>query len=366
MNQVVSKVGIHCVGPARTGYGAFLQTINNAGRMLSIVKCRDDFGAIDEPLALWPDVLTVGAKTEWDDAGYDVTQAYNRIMAAASQKPGIKYWEYLNERNGDWVQQADLYIALLPMLRAAGLRLCMFNCASGTPEYPGIDDTGYREIKRACKFALDGGYDALLGLHEYQSDGGTTGRYESLADYLEDYRALIPIAITEYGYETYHGTAQHMAMLEQNDPMYMRDPRVIGCADWTLGGGGWAGSNYQRDLPAMADYIATVAPVVVPPIDPPPDPVAESYDGACVGANESIIDANGDEWRLDSTVPRNPDAGYPVLYNGAQYHGGQAEMIMYSSRDVLVINTRFEVYRAVPNAPWWVRVDYEPVKVGVL
>ena len=236
--MIISKVGIHSVGDKRSGYGPFLRTIQAAGRQLSLVKCRDNFGAIDEALALWPEIVTIGAMTEWDDAGYSVDIAYDRIIEAAALNPGIKYWEYFNERNGDWAQQADLYIALMPRLRDAGLRLCVFNCASGTPQYPAIDDEGYREIKRVCKLVKAGGYDAILGLHEYESEGDTIGRYIVLADYLEDYQALIPIAITEYGYETYPGGAEHLEMLKRNDPIYMADSRVIGCADWTLGGGG--------------------------------------------------------------------------------------------------------------------------------
>jgi hypothetical protein len=52
----------------------------------------------------------------------------------------------------------------------------------------------------------------------------------------------------------------------------MADSRVIGCADWTIGGGGWGGSNYQFDLLLMAEYIATVEPVEVAPIDLPIEP----------------------------------------------------------------------------------------------
>jgi hypothetical protein len=350
MNQVVSKVGIHCIGPKRDGYGAFLQTINNAGRKLSIVKVRDNFGAIDEPLALWPDVLTVGAMTDFDRLPFDVGE----FIARARLNPKVKYWEVLNEDDASqtYAAKADLYISILPILKAAGLRLCMFNCSTGTPPYPSEDGgVSYREIARACKYALDGGYDALLGLHEYESSGGTIGRYKALADYLEDYRALIPIVITEYGYETYPGTSQHMAMLTQNDPLYMRDPRVIGCADWTLGGGGWAGSNYQRDLPAMADYIAHVAPVVVPPPDPEPEP--ESYNGATVGAHIVIIDANGSAWWLDVDAPRNPDAGYPVMRDELQHYGGLAERIEYRDHAVYVVNAKRETYRA--TATGWVR-----------
>jgi hypothetical protein len=352
MSEVVSKVGIHCIGDKRDGYGPFLQTIAAAGRRLSVVKCRDNFGAMDEPLALWPDVLTIGAMTEWDDAGYNVIEAYNRILMASIQNPKVKYWEYLNERNGDWQQQADLYIALLPMLRSVGLRLCMFNCATGTPQYPDIDDTGYREIKRACKFAKDGGYDALLGLHEYESGGGTIGRYQVLAEYLEDYRALIPIAVTEYGFETYPGYLQHMGMLTSNDPLYMADPRVVGCADWTLGGGGWAGSNYQADLPAMADYIANVAPVVVPPPDPDPDPI-RTYERVAWLVPPSVVygDAKYNTIALAAkqsrgTVTASADDAFAVVPN-------------CTKRTVVVYNV--SEYGGIVALEDWVRTYYAPV-----
>lgn len=296
MNEVISKAGIHCVGPRRNGYGPFCQTIADAGRHLSLVKVRDDFGAVDQPLALWPDVLCIGVKTDWDGGPFNAQTAANNIIAAHAQKPVIHYWEYLNEINGLYSEQADFYIALMPLLKAAGIGLVMFSCASGTPPKPGetvsllsrikaaalearlalitksmtarikrqlsaVAETPYEAIARACKYAKDNGYDVLLAVHEYNSDGGTIGRFKVLADYLEAHGALIPIIITEYGFETHPGDAQFMAMIRANDPIYMADRRVIGCAAWTLGGGGWQGSNYENALPQLGEYIATVQPI---------------------------------------------------------------------------------------------------------
>src|SRR5512135_2122469 len=102
MATVVSKIGVHCIGAKRDGYGAFLANLNAAGRQLSLVKVRDDFGAIYEPLTLWPDLITIGAKTDWDDADYNVDTAYARITDAHRLNPKIKYWEYFNERNGEY------------------------------------------------------------------------------------------------------------------------------------------------------------------------------------------------------------------------------------------------------------------------
>lgn len=273
MNQVVSKVAIHCQGPARNGYGDFLKKINAAGRRLPFVKVRDDFGAVDEALGLWPDMSTIGAVTEWDGADYNVDLAFDRITTASLNNPKIKYWEYFNERNGDYAQQADLSVDLMTRLKPLGIGLCIFNCASGTPPYPDEDGgEAYEQIARACKFAIENQCKVILGLHEYESSGGTIGRFKPLADYLESHGALIPIAITEYGFETHPGDTKFMSAIKANDPIYMADDRVLGCAAFTLGGGGWSGSNYQTALPALGDYVASV-----PPFTPPPPPVVTTH-----------------------------------------------------------------------------------------
>jgi len=324
MSEVVSSVGIHCVGDKRTGYGPFLQAIYAGGRRLSLVKVRDNFGAVDEPLLLWPDTLCIGVKTEWDGGPLNAQDAANKIIAARAQKPVIHYWEYLNEMNGIYSEQADFYIALMPLLAQAGIGLVMFSCASGTPPIPfetqslgarvssffneiglalhtrsmtarlkrqlseAASETPYEAIARACKFAKDNHYNVILGVHEYESSGGTIGRFETLADYLEYHSALLTIAITEYGYETHPGDSQFMTMIRANDPIYMADPRVVGCAAWTLGGGGWGDSNFQTALPALGEYIATVSPVT------PPPPPADEFVGHFNDETGELISADPD------------------------------------------------------------------------
>ena len=260
---VISKIGVHCVGPRRTGYGAFLQTIKAAGRRLSVVKCRDDFGAAYEAKQYWPDVLTVGAFTQFDGLNFD----YAKFVSLAKRNPWIDYWEVLNEINGQWVDQANLYISLMPRFRADGLRLAMFSCASGTPPLPSEDGgAAYSEIARACKEATFHRYDAILCLHEYVSVG-TIGRYVALRDYLVARGAMLPLVISEWGYETHPGDTQLLDTVRRYDTLYMSDEWVEGCATWTLGGGGWGASNYERALTQLAQHIATVAPVTPPPVD---------------------------------------------------------------------------------------------------
>lgn len=266
-NVAVSAIGINCIGGNRTGFGPFLDTINAAVRRLAVAVDYDDFGAALECKTLWPDIMTVGMLTS-TDFGFD----YAALVTKARQNPHIDYWCVYNEIGGQdaatYGRMADDYIALMPKMKADGLRLGMFSTASGTPPLPSEDGGAcYDQIARACKFAKDNGYDAILCVHEYQSSG-TIGRYKHLADWMESRGALLPIVVSEFGFETHPGDAMFMGMVQANDPVYMVDKRVIGCGTWILGGGGWAGSNYATALPQLGQYIATVKPI--DPIDPPP------------------------------------------------------------------------------------------------
>ena len=258
-NLVVSKCGLHSINTSHPGYGTLLQTVNAAGRKLSLVKCRDNFGPAFEAAQLWPDVLTIGAQTAYDGFPFD----YAKFKTTALLNPHIKYWEVFNEQNGVWVEQADLYISLLPQFAADGLRLCAFNCASGTPQYPHIDPLPYQQIKRVCDFAKERGYDMLLGLHEYGTGADLIGRYKVLADYLG--ASCPPIVITEYGkIEAGNITpAELLPYIANNDQADMRDPRLLGRALWTMGG--WV--NIEASFVELADYLATVAPVEPVPTD---------------------------------------------------------------------------------------------------
>lgn len=262
--DVVSKIGVCSVGGNRTGYGAFLQTVKAAGRRVSVVVCYDDFGAAFEAKQTWPEILTVGMLTS-TDYGFD----YAELKRKAQLNPWIDYWCVYNEIGGqsasEYARQADDYIALMPRMAADGIRLGMFSLASGTP--PTLAEDGgacYAEIARACKFAVDNHIDALLCVHEYI---GGMGRYRNLIDYLVPRGAMLPLVVTEWGDVTFHGTAQMMDMIRANDPLYMGNQWVEGCANWAVGGGGWAGSNWSAAFPEVGQYIATVAPVVAPPPD---------------------------------------------------------------------------------------------------
>ena len=255
-NIGVSKCGLHSINDKHPGYGTLLQTINAAGRKLAVVKCRDNFGPAFEARQLWPDVLTIGAQTAFDGFPFN----YAKFKATALLNPHIDYWEVLNEINGAWIEQADLYISLMQQFAADGLRLCAFNCATGTPQYPHIDPLPYQQIKRVCDFAKERGYDMLLGLHEYGTGADLIGRYKVLADYLG--ASCPPIVITEYGkIEAGNITPNELIpYIAANDQADMPDARLRGRALWTMGG--WV--NIEESFTELGDYLATVEPVVVP------------------------------------------------------------------------------------------------------
>lgn len=258
----ISKVGIHSVGPKRGGYGEFLQALLMAGRKPAVIKCRDDFGAALEAKQFWPDVLTIGAFTLFDGMEFD----YSDFKRHASLNPWIDYWEVHNEINGLWLAQTEHYIDLMPRFASDGFGLVMYNCAEGTPQYPELGGGyAYNQIARACLFAKQNGFKVMLGLHEYGYGIDHVGRYKRLADHLDSIGALLPIVRTEYA-PTESGTMSTQAFIDwirANDPI--NDPRIVGDACWTIGGG-WF--DISPHLEALADYVISVdAPAPVPPPD---------------------------------------------------------------------------------------------------
>lgn len=275
MTPYISKLGVHSVGSKQTGYGEFLKTINAAGRRLSLVKCRDSFGAAFEAKQMWPDLLTIGAMTSWDDSGYDENQAFNKIMAVAEKNKHITHWEFFNERNGDWNLQADLYHKLMPMLERVGLKLCAFNCATGTPQYPQLDGgVAYSAIASVARRASQGGH--LIGLHGYGNDKkNQLLRYRDLHDYLVAHGAACDFALTEFGPEEawFPGVPLFMNWCVDIDQDLMKDHYLVGAALWTLGGAGWQAVNFEKALHDFTDseqvyldeYIAKINSIPVPP-----------------------------------------------------------------------------------------------------
>lgn len=294
MTPYISKLTVHSLGGRRTGYGEFLRTIQAAGRRLPFVKCRDDFGPGYEAKQLWPDMPVVGAITNWDDERYDVKRLYNLILAKAAQNTHVTHWEVYNERKGEWQQQADTLLELMPMLERDGLHVCGFNCASGAFPYPSEDGgVAFEQIARFALRAKQGGH--WLGLHGYGYDvADSLLRYRQLANFLFQRGALCDIALTEFGPDegTFIGVEKYMAWAKAIDAELMKDRYVVGAALWTIGGAGWGDANCDailhdfKDQPLvyLDEYISAVGEIK------PPEPQGKLVKLTCAGQEPIIID----------------------------------------------------------------------------
>jgi hypothetical protein len=262
--QRVSKIGFHSTGSDQNGLRECYDRIKAAGRMIAVVDSHDDFSATYDANQVWPDeVLTIGDLNVFADS-FDIEV----LRLKAAQNPHVRYWQVYNEINGDWIGQTN---RLIDIMQTYGdeFKFVIYNCGVGTPQYPLLDPLPYEQVARACHVARDGGH--LLGLHEYGSidDRNRVFRYRTLAAYLKARDALCPIVITEAGPDegSYIGDDAFMEWVKAYDAGLMLDDCVIGCALWTLGGGGWQAVNYKSALPLLGEYIATVEPVTPPPSD---------------------------------------------------------------------------------------------------
>ena len=288
-NVVISKLAVHCLGPQRDNYRPFLERINGVGRQLAFTDCHDDYGAGSEAAQFWPTMLNIGDIESFKDS-FDI----DVLREKAAQNPHINAWQLYNEIAGIWAWQADQQIAIMNQY-GSEFRFVLFNVANGGPPYPEEDgDVAYSNIARACKVAKAGGH--MLGLHEYGTDfdsGHTLFRYRRLVEYLQAHDALCPIVITEAGPNEgqFIGITPFVDWCKRYDTELMKDSAIVGCALWTLGGGGWQKVNFEAALPEMAEYIATV---------PDPNPVVPPEVKMITGIHSR--EAGGDLQTLDMTT----------------------------------------------------------------
>jgi hypothetical protein len=283
-------------------------------------------------------------------------------------------------------QQVIFYLEFMRLCELAGEKAGICNYAGGNPSdnAPYTFEERWRSVLPAIKYAGQHGHFVVLHIHQQdkgpmESPGGQSIslRHRRSIEYWLNSSLHPECVITEPPRIIFNEVSNGVGGVEPDENSYFNSVTWLDqvCRTDPYNSLYTALCLYQAgaDEPItktmyarLADYVASQPEIIINPLPvdpPPPDPIQESYNGATVGANASITDFNGDEWRLDTTAPRNPYAGYPVLYNGAQYHGGLAEMIMYADREVLVINAQFQVWRALPRAPWWMRVFCDSVKV---
>ncbi len=297
---IPSKIGVHVVIGARNGFGAFLQRIANAGKPLALVKCVDDFGAAGEAKQIFGNkVLTVGRINESPNGQYDL-QAIEPVNPDGSRrepeqaarwyyslvadkwklnKQRIDVWETFNEYSANWDWQSEFYLALMDLVEVDGFKLALYACSTGNPH----NVASVMQLLPALKAAkLRGHY---LSLHEYGGVGNDaitlkgSEPYHALR-YRQLYESILipneadpPLVITECGQNggaVFPGQQVFMDDVQWYDDELRRDPYVVGAALFTLGS--WAGANYQKVLPVLADYLASDLPT-----PRPREPLSEPY-----------------------------------------------------------------------------------------
>ena len=294
----MSKIGVHIVMGARTGYGAFLQRIAIAGRAPALIKCVDDFGGAEEAKTLFGSkVITVG-RVNNGPGGKDLQalEPYKPDGSPLDPKEAAKYyyglvvktwtlnrkridvWETFNEYSAHWDWQGNFYMALMDLAEADGFKLALYACSTGNPN----NVATVMQMLPVLRAAKKRGH--YLALHEYGNVGTNiitlkgTEPYHALR-YRQLYESILipneadpPLLITECGQNggsTFPGLTVFMNDIEWYDSELCRDPYVLGAALFTLGN--WAGANFKSALPTLADYIASGQPAPRPhePLAPP-------------------------------------------------------------------------------------------------
>src|SRR4030067_54816 len=153
--QVVtqSKVCPHIVPGRRTGLGAFIQRLVDAGIHCAVVKAVDDLSPLREVERLMPGTLTVGrlnsaidptTGVSWDLQAFKPSDFNNNAAEAARvywslvtptwiRYPEVDAWELFNEYSSDWGWQSRFYIEMMRRADEAGLKLVLFAFSTGNP-----------------------------------------------------------------------------------------------------------------------------------------------------------------------------------------------------------------------------------------
>jgi hypothetical protein len=356
----MSKFGAHITNGKRNGFGAALQKCAEALSPVPVLFALDQNVYNDVATYSPETVLIYRTQPRINGEAWDNPPGmYNGDPVAMANywyaliKPNwllnrAHYYAPSNERNplpsqDAWIDAFDL--RMMQLAEADGFKLALHGDSLGTPEL-----TQWRNYTTSLRHAAQHGH--IITLHEPIEGNALAFRYRAVHDITEQFAPGLKIAISECYGNLNGNQTQYVQSFYGYDARAMQDPYLIGFCAYQLGGD----ETWSDAIPLWADYVSTHrTPIIIDP--PPPDPVQESYNGACVGAHEIIIDANGSVWWLDVAAGRNPDAGYKVMRDSEQYHGGLAEMIMYNDRQVLVINAQFDIYRALPSAPWWVKVE---------
>lgn len=278
----MSKLGAHVTQGGRTGYGPYCSA------KPAVVLAANEGGALVEAKAnSGGHAFTVFRDTTvYLDAPHGIDQAtpeqarqmadnhWPVLRAKWQQNPADAY-TVLNEPAGHDQGVMPSYLAyelrMMELAEADGLRLCILNLATGTPDFDVWQAVYAPHIARA----FQGGH--VYGRHLYDGNGLTRALAE--AAWLHEQGIVGGIVITEAGLNGgygYVGDEAWLAWTAQLDEQLREQPLIIGACLWTLGD--WNGANWQSALPEMTAYLAAnPSPKWTPPEEqePPMDTVEE-------------------------------------------------------------------------------------------
>jgi hypothetical protein len=287
-----SKLGVHTIHP-NGAMDELIEPVSAAGGRVALVKALDDIGYLGQVKAVSPQTVCVARRNLPDYTGFnpdlDPIELARTYMAEHmsywdADRENVDYWEVLNEPDPPETdghrKLAEFHLECMSIAEQNGYKLALFSYSVGVPEWEeweAIVETGVFQQAQA------GGH--ILALHEYNwpnvdyrwgealpghpaypDRGVLTGRYRHLyEDFLIPRDQVIPLAITEAGYDpSVFGQGwdstwklRYVAEMGWYDDRLREDDYVIGCALFTLGGGGslWGDWDYEDLLPDLAERI---------------------------------------------------------------------------------------------------------------
>ncbi len=256
----MSKLGTHVTQGGRTGYGpycaakpAVVLAANEGGALLeakansgghAFTVFRDTTVYLDAPHGI--DQATPEQARQMADNHWPV------LRAKWQQNPADAY-TVLNEPAGHDLAVMPSYLAyelrMMELAEADGLKLCVLNLATGTPDFDVWQAVYAPHIRRA----FEAGH--VYGRHLY--DGNGLARALQEAGWLHEQGIIGGVVITEAGLNGgygYVGDGAWLAWAAQLDEQLQAQPLIIGACLWTLGD--WNGANWQSALPEMTAYLA--------------------------------------------------------------------------------------------------------------
>lgn len=316
-----SKIGIHA-SLSPSGVGAIIETAARRGVPFSVIKSVDNGGTLIEARRLSPTSYTIWrfVQPELDgidlDRHTDLNWIADRLMttvitrASASERLATDRFEIANENHpktpDGWRRLAELQKLMIVRLAENNLKAVIFSLNCGTPEYHEMKivlDTGVMQVANQHEawvgfhegiLPRDGvpfDADAMYGLGQpipgsptFSDAGPFTFRYRFWLHLAREMGIdFPPIVLTEF----YPWTLFPLNMLSPEqvagiyarcDEEFSKDPELLACLPFTIGGPGWEGQQHGFAYSALIDYAARVQarPNALRGATSPPAP-AEQY-----------------------------------------------------------------------------------------